>query len=964
MKKIISLFSLLLALVLALSLTLSVPAAEGAPIYENENDFSTDSSLGILTDSTGAGGVKTLEDGSKYFYYSFLGQTMTSHGNNFADVEIGYALADFSFAVIDMDFAAEGEFPSRMTAYPVFRDTAGVPHYNFDNSTSFGATEAGGVVYYGEEQIALGAENSWHHYTWIVGNDGENIIQLCFVDGEMLYSDTVAIDNEASLGSFRLDVASAYAVMGEGFRADNVCVRVYGNDYEGGLSSVVSGGDITSWAGNLYTAEYQLPSLGCEASVNDIFFTTVEDAVATLEDGDTLKLFTEDYGTLNIENALTVVTASPLKYYSKAYTASYTESEGVYTYVFTVATESDLAYVDWYVDLDDETAERLAYTAGSIPVYYGESRADTYIVGNECYFANGLLDAEGVAVAELLPLVAGESLTLRVDRSVSTESFAVIDELGNVTKYYDPTELTNAFKRMVPGSTMQLLDDIVGRTFSIYFSTTFPGEYGFDFNGYDLICEKKNNIFQVGSANTVLNVYSSRPGGRIFGKSNQTDLSVGEGSNVVKLSGKNSVVNLGAYGNYPGSNLSSYTAALVDVTCNDGTCTVNINGGNYYRSLTDWSGYIIARKSSGICNFNIDGARLIGTLGVPNFNIVAERATVNVKNSLVMCIDGNSGNLCSNLGLGSSVTLDNCIINNMVFQASTHAKASAGSETPEGVIVVKNTCSFVKDTRFAKVDYATLPSGSAVRVNRMIEGVIEYNVFGTDLSNLSYDMITYEGSTRGTYIYVNLNETETADVEWEYFGDYYSETWLVGEMPFPPFKIPEDNATTRYILDTIEPVTDYAIYSLTPHLNFTPLYNFTLNATSFNINVYVPTAATGLISVNVGGAPISLDGDLTALPTVEIDGVQYYKLTKKDVSYTFTGNEYKATIYAYSKEDSRMEYAESLTLSVASYVSAILEGDFAEQDKQNVKDFVLVASRAYASVGAAFPESLKKYLED
>ena len=97
---------------------------------------------------------------------------------------------------------------------------------------------------------------------------------------------------------------------------------------------------------------------------------------------------------------------------------------------------------------------------------------------------------------------------------------------------------------------------------------------------------------------------------------------------------------------------------------------------------------------------------------------------------------------------------------------------------------------------------------------------------------------------------------------------------------------------------------------------------------------------------------------------VEIDGVQYYKLTKKDVSYTFTGNEYKATIYAYSKEDSRMEYAESLTLSVASYVSAILEGDFAEQDKQNVKDFVLVASRAYASVGAAFPESLKKYLED
>ena len=67
MKKIISLFSLLLALVLALSLTLSVPAAEGAPIYENENDFSTDSSLGIVTDSTGTGGVKTLEDGSKYF---------------------------------------------------------------------------------------------------------------------------------------------------------------------------------------------------------------------------------------------------------------------------------------------------------------------------------------------------------------------------------------------------------------------------------------------------------------------------------------------------------------------------------------------------------------------------------------------------------------------------------------------------------------------------------------------------------------------------------------------------------------------------------------------------------------------------------------------------------------------------------------------------------------------------------
>ena len=125
----------------------------------------------------------------------------------------------------------------------------------------------------------------------------------------------------------------------------------------------------------------------------------------------------------------------------------------------------------------------------------------------------------------------------------------------------------------------------------------------FDFAGHTVFSEyKTTSFFSVIGARSELNIYSSLPGARLM----MLDEGTNKGGSILRASG-GAVANMGNYGDYPGSNISTYSAGGITM---GSSCILNISGLNIYRVATDHVAFLnISGKYSTAV---YDGVRMFG----------------------------------------------------------------------------------------------------------------------------------------------------------------------------------------------------------------------------------------------------------------------------------------------------------------------------------------------------------------
>ena len=532
------------------------------------------------------------------------------------------------------------------------------------------------------------------------------------------------------------------------------------------------------------------------------------------------------------------------------------------------------------------------------------------------------------------------------DSEAPTEEpcFSVTDAEGNVTTYTNAGKINTAFSSMETGSTLTLLSDIQARDFAVKLIAKSGAEVYFDFAGHTMNCEVKENIFVVDGNSTVIHVYSSLPGAKVFGR----DPSTGQGSNLISMKGTDCTAYLGAYGDHSGDNISVYLPAFIDHG-GPASSHVYVDGGNYYRNIGDWSGFVITRQDGYV---SIKNANVFGVNSTLKFNLAGVGGVMDIENCYVANLDTKAG-MIANFNCNSMITFTDCVFSEVLFNADSYGTPT-GAQVGGRAVIEGNT-SYSEAPSFTSW-FEVYTTDNLVRVNRPIDFVPEYNVYGS--YPYSYDMIPVTDLPTGMYVYAQ--EGEFSQIEWEIFNDLVSEEWLNGEIPVCPFDIPEDDETFKFTMDEILPVDGCALYSVEAERNFQVFYNLNVYS-AVDVNVYIPTAVK-ISVINVAGSYFEAD-DFTSAEIVEIDGVECYKLSKTGLRYDMLAVDYRLTLTMTTRWGNEMvEVITSYSLDVARYLGSVLDGDFDSADKDFVKEFVAYVKETYEKSNSTLPQKFEDLL--
>lgn len=307
---------------------------------------------------------------------------------------------------------------------------------------------------------------------------------------------------------------------------------------------------------------------------------------------------------------------------------------------------------------------------------------------------------------------------------VSNVGYEISYSDGNKTVAWGSSNFRTNVQNATSGATVKLLGDIEidceGRGINLI--VIDEGEtINVDLNGYDLyvINAISTTKLFVPQNNTTLNIYSSRPGG---------SLSNAEGRFFQTSGGVGISINLGAYGEYSGDNLSAYArmlhydATAVANTGDNEINTINLNGGAYYfhhnASQLMWA--------FNSWKLNITDAKVIshgGTYAMFYVSSSDAQLHVNAKNSYIISTTNDTnaapGSIIGSCGdkvcsfANSSFSADNCVlVGKISVSGENHNNASIS--LTNGTKLYSNT---------AKGEYESALSDNGFRLVRTSEYV-------------------------------------------------------------------------------------------------------------------------------------------------------------------------------------------------------------------------------------------------
>ena len=526
------------------------------------------------------------------------------YANNLAHVKASGSYQRTKLAVLNFDFGTDSEF-----GYPII-DAATQTRYGTSDAPcgfdAFSIANDGKLTNKLQDKQAaeLNAIGEWNHMTVVYYTDTTQGAAYYFLNGKYMgYSYLYNSGEDAYIMGIRFNIAAkTNQRLNSALCFDNISLVAYAEylngEEDGATSKTTAANYVTAAPANTFIK----PELN-KYNVNGIStFESFSDAVALAKKSGTVVELMDDYAASAEANGS--VLAGDYEFDVDADSYGFVKEGDKYTFNETYKYDTK-----WYIGevgsvegmLDDAnyvtTTVKLGHVADKAAIWTDETpNWNSFTV----FTQNGWAYEQDSAssVTPFIPTLA-DLATAKEDGSVMYPSFGAVDMAsylkdanGYVAYYMDDTATTNAYHALTNGQTLVLNKDLNATKANALFHNTgdTPVVLGLDLNGHKFIYRHGGAVAWVGN-NTTLNVYSSQPGGHIssyyyetstFAPNSQRMFAISpivneEGDSYVSQC-DNAHLNIGTFGNIPGSNMKISGGVLLEGINGNENCSINMDG--------------------------------------------------------------------------------------------------------------------------------------------------------------------------------------------------------------------------------------------------------------------------------------------------------------------------------------------------------------------------------------------------
>ena len=881
-------------------------------------------------------------------------------------------------AVLNFDFGTDSE-----KGYPRI-NTQTQSRYGTDNKgrsyDAFQITNDGTVTNKPQDPkpVTLKPVGEWNHLTVVFYTDTTQGAAYYFLNGEYIgYSYAYNSGDDAYIMGVRFNVvANVNHKIDSSICFDNVSFVAYENylkgEEDGQTSKNTAANYVVSAPANAVIKE-NLANYDVNGLTN---FDSLSDAVEFAEEVGTVVDLNSNYTATVTANG--TVDAGNHKFNINDASYGFVKEGTSYTF------NEDYKYdVKWYLGevgnldemFDDEkyvtTTVKLGHNADKDAIWTEETANwNNFTVFTQNGWAYEY-DSE-ISVTPFAPTLAdleianangGEVTMYPSFGSVAMASY-LKNASGNVAYYMNDTETTNAYHALKNGETLVLLKDLTATKENAFFHNTGDEAVviALDLNGYKFSYRYGGAVAWVGN-NTTLNVYSSQPGGHIssYYNNNGTPNSQrmfgispvvnDEGTKYVSQC-DNAHINIGTFGDIPGSNMKISGGVLLEGINGDENCSINMDGVLAECVRPTSSGFIMARYYNGEINATnsifVYDSTTVQLIDIKDYSGVYYTPTITVDGCSIMGASlagtADSNFICSPGKVAEGSNHKTIVIKNVV---STKRVNPTG--TPSLIDCVENITAYKVQvgsgirTYNAPITFESLGIPAALVANGYYEFVrpvvidgelTEQTVYIVEKGNAAN---APEGATvveLGSVfqhkltndvvkvIWNNLDGTAKRTETFARGGVYGNATNLeVDDYALNAVKLVHNGTWTgipaagTVLNENVNVIPGYTVESNVSGLKA----NLSLYS-DFLVNLYIPAAYAEYIKVN--GADITANAvTLGEVSFVKTTVAKNAKEASSDAIFeiSITEGEYTAT--------------KTVKISIADYASQILAGNFADTDK-------------------------------
>lgn len=804
-----------------------------------------------------------------------------------------------------------------------------------------------------------------------------------YVNGELLgsgnaYNITGNNGNTAYLWGLRYDVAPAYTNTGASIVFDNQTFSAY-KDYK------VSSSDsplIYSVSGAKAVNKEKLSN---NITMGGISFESIDEALKAGNavgvypslKGDVENQFVTVDGTIMANGYMIGISDG-----SRVPLVTYDENGRIYSYIFREAFSGLGVNYEWFIGdssdkealKDDSNYIKTFVPMNEVPEYTGEALPTlTRHIGQGIFLTKHVgwstsPDAENpdelyaVGFSHAINMKDSAVKLFPIFHNVEVTEYAIVilDADGNFKRGVNPLDgdvygsdwTTRPGKaiKLEYGETLVLMDDNIDWIGSFNSPRTATGAekvFNFDLNGHTMRIDtainysgKVPSYFQIKSGETI-NFYSSCPGAKVsvhgMADNNATKISGGtlfqingSGTNNVNANTSNTTnnnthLNLGTvtrFGKtYSGSNLTVMGDTLVELANGDATCSVNVDGITFIKTINVYGSVIENHYFNGAVN--LTNSNIIFANGGTVINGINNsiKATAVIDGCYILA--GSNGAVVTGNDYNyKSVLYTNCVTNGTINKSNATKIGnncliySNLATTVEGV----STHPYNRDMTIGNTDLETITVQYVKDFTKTTNTDITYNyadftyaVKGSEATNANlvlpyfqYKFVTSENVFKVTFTGADGSELKT-------------ETYAKGAFPILPTDIgtaPANVATKRVYDGTFAPELPDGV---TSDVTLTPNYTVQENLeglkanlfvnSDFNVNLIIPIAYKDYVtSVYVGESELEIientDGIVVSIPVAVTDVTETLEFV---IAISEAGNDVTKTV-----KYSVAEYAEEI----------------------------------------------------
>ena len=593
--------------------------------------------------------------------------------------------------------------------------------------------------------------------------------------------------------------------------------------------------------------------------------------------------------------------------------------------------------------------------------------------------------ADANRVVKFYPVITGVDM-----------AYCVKDSLGTVyAGGVNGADVAEVIKNFKNGDTLVILKDVVlNENFVITATADAPKVINIDLNGNTLARSTTGIFFEIG-AYTTLNVYSSEEGAMLVAATTANGTAIANGGTAFAISdgttgcrtpGKTEIysliaynradvtdayVNVGKFGEIPGSNMTVVADRLFFGHKGGENCTMTSDGANIYSPSSDKTVVVETYTYDG--NVNVKNAIMFAPLKqnvvnangfsesskiagarFPGFEEVIITADIRFENLIIVnkvsgMGDSTNDNVVSNNGDHNYVTIT---FNNVVATGRLNPSNETRNSMDGFVAVEKHDCKTANPTAGTVSAECNIPMTWQALDLGITESVLAFTIpaYNTTTGEM-VNCTTYNVANNGTSVeglanaYVlprltgaTVNAENAVKVIWNGLGtnaaaktEYY-----VAGTAYKTITAPTDVAgyqlnVTKQVFDGNWTGIPEAGTIITESVNVTPGYTVEANIVGLkaNLSLYSDFLINLYIPVSLKDYVVSVNGAALGNETVTIGEDEYFMLTVAKLAtdatvganfeFVVTEGDYTAT--------------KTVSVSVVNYAKKVLEGEYDEAEK-------------------------------